>query len=618
MEMESGRVPVPALGKAKKQALEKAGGPQSKLANKLLGLWAHGMLSAAMIRELADLAIQDGAEHPDLLSLAQTGSWGTHKGNCHKEVMRAFCPNHVLLPEGSQVKVNCIDPKTSLEKDELASIYLPHLMFSHLGNNYPNFFKEEFGLGKGQLETFWTGVQKVEDDRLENHPMSLEKDWKERCIPLFLHGDGVEFHSRDSLLVYSWGSMMGQSGGSLKRHWLLGCYPKSCTCKSTWAPMWKWLKWSFEALGKGFHPVTDPDGQPLEKGSPFFAQAGKPLLGGYFAHLWSVMGDHEFYSNILKLPHWASHYPCWECNAENWAGCDASLHYKEISLEKQKFVVGTHAEHLADPWSSHPIFTLPHVSSKNVRSDAMHILFSKGLYSHVIGSMLHYSVYHEGPGKVPKKKPWERLGILFSEIQEQYRHQNLEHRLTNLKLSMFTDAAKPWASKAFLDSKAGEAKHLLPALVPCLEKLFEGTTELCEQKMLTAASSLEKLVQLWCDAGTFLTPREFAKAMTLGTEFLDAYKWLNAWSLEKGRNSFAIVAKHHTFIHMLWNSKFMNPTKHWCFLGEDYVGHISKLAHSVSFGVSSTRLTLKICPKYRVLVHFLLTRNMNQDDLEDL
>ena len=190
--------------------------------------------------------------------------------------------------------------------------------------------------------------------------------------------------------------------------------------------------------------------------------------------------------------------------------------------------------------------------------------------------------------------------------------------MTNLKLSMFTDAAKPWASKAFLDCKAGEAKHLLPALVPCLEKLFEGTTELCEQKMLTAASSLEKLVQLWCDAGTFLTPREFAKAMTLGKEFLDAYKWLNAWSLEKGRNSFAIVAKHHTFIHMLWNSKFMNPTKHWCFLGEDYVGHISKLAHSVSFGVSSTRLTLKICPKYRVLVHFLLTRNMDQDDLEDL
>ena len=62
----------------------------------------------------------------------------------------------------------------------------------------------------------------------------------------------------------------------------------------------------------------------------------------------------------------------------------------------------------------------------------------------------------------------------------------------------------------------------------------------------------------------------------------------------------------------------MNPTKHMCFLGEDYVGLISKLAHSVSFGVSSTRLTLKVVPKYRVLVHFLLTRKMDQDNLEDL
>ena len=86
----------------------------------------------------------------------------------------------------------------------------------------------------------------------------------------------------------------------------------------------------------------------------------------------------EFYSNTLKLPHWAAHHPCWECNAQNWAGCDASLNYKEICLEKQKFVVGTHAEHLADPWSSHEIFQLPHVSSKNVRGDPRHILFCKG------------------------------------------------------------------------------------------------------------------------------------------------------------------------------------------------------------------------------------------------
>ena len=56
--------------------LEKAEGcvAESILANKLLFLWARGQLSATLIRELADCAIQDGASH----TIAQTGNWGAH------------------------------------------------------------------------------------------------------------------------------------------------------------------------------------------------------------------------------------------------------------------------------------------------------------------------------------------------------------------------------------------------------------------------------------------------------------------------------------------------------------------------------------------------------------
>ena len=115
--------------------------------------------------------------------------------------------------------------------------------------------------------------------------------------------------------------------------------------------------------------------------------------------------------------------------------------------------------------------------------------------------------------------------------------------------------------KASLDIKAGEAKNLLPAIVPVLEKLFGPTMHVREEerKMISAATSLEKLVALWDEAGTFLSPSQFAKCLALGKEFLLAYKWLNSWSLEKGRNSFAIIAKHHTFIYLLLNSKFMTP-----------------------------------------------------------
>lgn len=256
----------------------------------------------------------------------------------------------------------------------------------------------------------------------------------------------------------------------------------------------------------------------------------------------------------------------------------------------------------------------------------MHILFCKGVYSHLIGSILHYACWFEGPGKVCKEKPWKRLGLIFKEIQEEYRSQGLSNRLTNLKLPMFTDGNKPWAGRASLGIKAGEAKCLLPALVPVLEKLFGPKKKKEEANMISAASSLEKLVALWDHADTFLTPAEFGKALALGKGFLLDYKWLSAWSLEKDRNSFGIVSKFHTFIHLLVNSQYMNPKKQWNFRAEDYVGHTSKMAHSISFGVGATRISTKLCPKYRVhLLHFLLTRDLEnvigceneEDNLED-
>jgi hypothetical protein len=38
------------------------------------------------------------------------------------------------------------------------------------------------------------------------------------------------------------------------------------------------------------------------------------------------------------------------------------------------------------------------------------------------------------------------------------------------------------------------------------------------------------------------------------------------------------------------------------------VGKISLLTYSISSGVGATRLSVKVAPKYRVLLHLLLTR----------
>ena len=62
----------------------------SGLACKLLSLWSCGVLSAVLCQQLVHLALQDGAQHQDLLRLAMAGHWGQHQGNCHRDFMR-FC-----------------------------------------------------------------------------------------------------------------------------------------------------------------------------------------------------------------------------------------------------------------------------------------------------------------------------------------------------------------------------------------------------------------------------------------------------------------------------------------------------------------------------------------------
>ena len=212
----------------------------------------------------------------------------------------------------------------------------------------------------------------------------------------------------NSLLRFGWGSLLGK-GNSLENHLLLAAFPKLATSAETWPPIWEILRWSCDALGKG------------------------------------IIGDHEFFSNVLFLPHWSSHHPCWECDAENFEGANPWKRYKEISLEKLNLGVYSHQEQLDDPWSDHAIFRLPRVSPCMVRGDPLHILFCKGLYSHLIGCILHYVCYLDGPGKRQPKKPWERLSLLFSELQVEYSNRDVKNRLTNLRISVFTDTAKPWS-----------------------------------------------------------------------------------------------------------------------------------------------------------------------------
>ena len=403
-------------------------------------------------------------------------------------------------------------------------------------------------------------------------------------------------------MVWSFGPLLSQEQ-SLDSHLLMAAWPKSCTCKDTWPQLWKELAWSFKALAKGQHPTHDADGNPLKKGSPFWAKKGKPLASGLKAIVWCVEGDHEFFSNSLGLPHWRNASPCWNCDCPQAAG---EKPYNKLHPWDQ-FTEVDHSWAQAFPSSEHPLLTeAPGNSSRLVRGDALHILFTKGLYGHLLGSILHYLCWYD-EGAHQATKPADRLGIIFKEVQAVYTDKEVTCRLTNLVLSMFTDPKKPWANWANLSCKGGEGKHLAPCLLEVLKNILDFSKPE-HSHMLKCLEHVCQVVAIWDSAGTFLTKAEFKKSWQLAQDAMKEYQWLNAWSEDCGRSSFHIVIKHHSLIHLAKDAWYLNPRVFWCFKAEDYVGHIRTVTHSVSMGVKATKISQKLAIKYRILLHLLYTR----------
>jgi hypothetical protein len=579
--------------------------PQSALATKLLSLWAHGLLAAVVIQEIAHLAILDGANHPELAAIAKTGNFGQLPGNVSRDIMTTFC-NHVDVAEHIGVEVPCIDPKSGEEENVLAGLFLPHMMFYTLATHYWDQFKLLFAIEN--LEKFWSGTEATGDDRLLGHPIQSVSGWKQKCIPLFMHADGVQFQTRDTLLAWSWGGLLALFH-SLDCQLLLCFFPKSCTATDTWAPMMKWLVWSFKALLSGLHPDCDPDNRPLKKESVFYKYKGQQLApGGYHGVLWSIQGDHEMFSNVLKLPHWRNFNPCWECDCTQSTG-PADKHYNKIQPMLQNWVLVDNAEATANPRSNHHIFEIPGLTTRFVRGDALHILWHNGIYSHFLGSILHHMCFSDPPGRPQRVDPSTRLAIIFREVQKAYTDARTPTRLTNLKLSMFCKKKAPFAQHPALSAKAGESKHFALALLQvCKEVLDKGSA--VDQHIVRALQNICEVVALFDATDIFLTDKQSSKALNLALAFLDDYAWLHNWAESQDKNLFHTgPLKFHTFYHLVLNSKFMNPRFHWTFRNEDFVGRISTLTHSVSMGVRSTKLSLKACSKYRVLLHLRITRH---------
>lgn len=573
----------------------------SALGTKLLHLWSAGELSATKVQEIAHCAVLDGAQHPELGTLASAGNFGEVHGNVHRDISNYFLKS-IFIQEPHLVKTTAIDPKTSTAENIDCPVFWPHKLMVDL-ESYDGHLERI--MCASELEEFWTGVEQAQDPKLSGHPMLQDPDWKRTCIPVFIHGDGVEYHDRDSLMVYSWGSLLAQ-GASQDTSFLLAAFPKSATEKeSTWKPVLEEMRWSFNVAMTGKHPSANAQNQKYPPGSVEAQKAGMPLTSGNFKLVvWSLQGDHDYFSNVLRLPHWNCDALCWACNTES---SNPQTTWKHLKPYQQGWICKTVEEARIDP-PDHEFFNISGVSTANVAHDSLHVLFCKGVLSHLTGSVLHTMCY---PTKGRQTVAAEsRLAAIFTRVQELYRELGSHTRLTNLKLSMFVPE-KHWHDHPFLKVKGAEMKHLLPCLAVIAAELSDGSEH--DERRAAAMKSMADLIHLFDTAGNFLSPSESALAEKKVIEFFGHYAWLNEWADLEDRPEHHVVPKFHMLHHLVLDAKYLNPRMQWCFAREDYVGKISKMAHSVSMGVRSTLIAQKLCIKYRHLLHFRITRGDYHD-----
>lgn len=98
----------------------------------------------------------------------------------------------------------------------------------------------------------------------------------------------------------------------------------------------------------------------------------------------------------------------------------------------------------------HPVFSVPGCTARMCRWASLHVLYTKGIYGHILGSCLHYLRWYDPPGKRQKAQPSDKLNVVFRQIQRQYTLQKVERRLANLQLKMFVkDLTSPWSTCLF-------------------------------------------------------------------------------------------------------------------------------------------------------------------------
>ena len=344
----------------------------------------------------------------------------------------------------------------------------------------------------------------------------------------------------------------------------------------TLGQIYKCFRWSLAACLAGFHPPVDWDGEPWPPGSQRAKLANKALNPqGKFLAAFHLLGDLDELCNQYGLRHFNSRECCFWCKANTgtlpWTDFRPTAGWRK-TLEKPR-------REMVAP-SDHEIWQLPGMSVFSVSWDVLHGL-DLGPTQHVIGNCLEDLMQLKLPGQ--SQSMW--LGVIWETAQQLYKEAGIANRLAYLDINRFRHGGE----YPRLRAKGNESRHFLPVLQALMQKYdkVDSPYTRARNRMLV---SLIQFYQVLDTPNPLLSQQQAEEGKTHLLQWLKDYSWLSAQALEQGQLRWQITVKFHYVAHAAELLQFYNPKYTSTYAGESFVGKISKIALSASYGKPSYSL----------------------------
>lgn len=567
-------------------------------------LW--GIFSPQVAQQIAMFACNDiekvrssNGTLPKLLQLSRLGSAGKYPNHCHRDFLEANTGQTLLYPS-FEFEVELAEPvgKTTQE------ILLPHEMFSAIYHSYPcTWNKLMVDGGEDALEEFWSTQD--EHPTMQNNPIKERANYKRKCIPLALHGDEVPVVGKGkvwskSVLTFEWLSLCGTGATTSTLFWIWSCFEKLVVegAGGTLETVFQLLKWSFTCLFNGTWPSRNHQGKRYRSDSVEGIRAGTPLAGGYFAVLYSILGDLDYFYKTLKLPRYSSAAPC--------SLCKCTLHGP--STWKDFRLTAPWLQQLWKPlewaaWANRSkcsLFDIPGVSICSVALDYMHCKYL-GCDQYLFGSLLYilcFIVLPETP-KLNLAFCWQ-----FIKKYQKDHHARVRYRYLN-KLSMFVRKKGARLDYPKLRGKAAEIKYVGAALANLWQKKMDQTDDVHRKINLLMKCNLKMEEIMNRNKHRHNIPKRSADelvsaAFTMGQLHLSLCEHFLD---DENHKLFNVTSKSHMVLHCVLTSMYINPARTWCFAGEDFMRKVQKLGESCCRGVDGGQAANKMVAHYRLALH---------------